>query len=619
MKDRCNDKNMRWSVFERPVLKLCASLKLGVVLLLALSLSLAVATILESIHGTQAVQYLVYGALWFHILLCMLGVNVLFSALARYPWKKRQIGFLSTHFGILVILAGAFVTMRFGIDGTLVLVEGESEKVMSVPGLTVWIQNGDEGKSSGYPLKGTAFAHDGRILAVDCGRQEKIVVNRFLPRAALKRTVILSPLNAPGAPALHLEVLTDQFQASDWIFADGAERTLDTPSMRVRVAVKNIETSEDLKSFVRLRRGEPRSMGFVTVEQQGKLHRIEIDSAIGRWRRVSGSQLDLIVDRYLPHAVVRDNQLVSLSNEPVNPAVQLRIRSRAGVEQRYTVFARFPEFATLHRKHRASSGGEGDKDQLNVTVTMKSPVTDPSTESSDNRLELGLGPDRRIVYRRLKAGRMIQSGSVELERAITIEGGVNFRVMKLLAHAVERVTPQEDATLSPKDGELPSAAHLEIESSSKSPNIDRNGVWLVEGKSENVKVGGTEYSVLLARNAATLPFSIGLNKFVIGVNPGTSRPSSYESQVTVHDSMNGLDKHASIRMNEPLKYGGYIFYQASYQLREGQPPISVLSVNWDPGRWIKYVGSIALIMGVILTFTMNPGYGAFLRRRKKGS
>jgi hypothetical protein len=71
-------------------------------------------------------------------------------------------------------------------------------------------------------------------------------------------------------------------------------------------------------------------------------------------------------------------------------------------------------------------------------------------------------------------------------------------------------------------------------------------------------------------------------------------------------------------MNEPLDYGGYSFYQASYVLEEGRPPVSVFSVNYDPGRWVKYTGALTIVLGCMLMFYMNPHYwGKILGRRKE--
>ena len=70
-------------------------------------------------------------------------------------------------------------------------------------------------------------------------------------------------------------------------------------------------------------------------------------------------------------------------------------------------------------------------------------------------------------------------------------------------------------------------------------------------------------------------------------------------------------------MNEPLVHGGYTFYQASYQMQEGRPPVSIFAVNYDPGRRVKYGGSILMVLGILVMFYMNPHYWNILLGSKK--
>ncbi|MBZ0255091.1 cytochrome c biogenesis protein ResB, partial [bacterium] len=102
-----------------------ASIKLAVILLLVFVVLLSYATVYESMHGTPAAQMAIYSTVWFDFLLFLLGVNVLCSAMIRFPWRQRQTGFVVTHVGILVILLGALITRKFGMEGQLMLTEGE--------------------------------------------------------------------------------------------------------------------------------------------------------------------------------------------------------------------------------------------------------------------------------------------------------------------------------------------------------------------------------------------------------------------------------------------------------------------------------------------------------------
>ena len=73
-------------------------------------------------------------------------------------------------------------------------------------------------------------------------------------------------------------------------------------------------------------------------------------------------------------------------------------------------------------------------------------------------------------------------------------------------------------------------------------------------------------------------------------------------------------KRQIIEVNKPLHYGGYDFYQSSYDQERGS--YTVLSVVSDSGLWLVYVGYILLCSGVIWQLWLRhvPGY---LRGRSK--
>jgi hypothetical protein len=106
------------------------------------------------------------------------------------------------------------------------------------------------------------------------------------------------------------------------------------------------------------------------------------------------------------------------------------------------------------------------------------------------------------------------------------------------------------------------------------------------------------YIVTFGNRRVDLGFPVQLKKFEVGRYQGTMRAASYQSLVDVP----GVGEHL-ISMNEPLKHGGYTLYQASFQQGPtGEPIASILSVNYDPGRWIKYLGSLIICLGVIWLF-----------------
>jgi cytochrome c biogenesis protein ResB len=94
-----------------------------------------------------------------------------------------------------------------------------------------------------------------------------------------------------------------------------------------------------------------------------------------------------------------------------------------------------------------------------------------------------------------------------------------------------------------------------------------------------------------------IPFSVRLLRFERDLYPGTGKARSYESEVVLEDQ--GTQWHSVIRMNEPLRYKGYVFYQASFL--EGAPKqTTVLAVVNNIGRSFPYISSIVICLGMLI-------------------
>lgn len=95
----------------------------------------------------------------------------------------------------------------------------------------------------------------------------------------------------------------------------------------------------------------------------------------------------------------------------------------------------------------------------------------------------------------------------------------------------------------------------------------------------------------------TVPFAIRLNDFQLDRYPGSMSPSSYASEVTLIDVENDVKFDYRIFMNSTLKYGGFQFFQSSYDPDETG---TVLSVNNDPGTIPTYLGYFLLALGLLM-------------------
>ena len=112
-----------------------------------------------------------------------------------------------------------------------------------------------------------------------------------------------------------------------------------------------------------------------------------------------------------------------------------------------------------------------------------------------------------------------------------------------------------------------------------------------------IEVDGTTYTISLRRARTFLPFKIKLLDFEKQVYQGTDIPSSYKSVVEV---MEGDSQWRSIiRMNDPLRYKGYTFYQSSFIEGEDKSA-TILAVVKNTGRLFPYISSIIMCVGLLI-------------------
>lgn len=93
-----------------------------------------IGTFLESITDSHRyAAFFTYGSPLFSLLLWGFFLNILISALRRYPFKSFHIPFLITHFGMLMVLSGTLIKNYFGTQGTMSITEGSSSDEIFLP------------------------------------------------------------------------------------------------------------------------------------------------------------------------------------------------------------------------------------------------------------------------------------------------------------------------------------------------------------------------------------------------------------------------------------------------------------------------------------------------------
>ena len=117
-------------------------------------------------------------------------------------------------------------------------------------------------------------------------------------------------------------------------------------------------------------------------------------------------------------------------------------------------------------------------------------------------------------------------------------------------------------------------------------------------------LGGMKFALDWGSRTIALPFAIALKDFQLERYAGSMSPSSYSSEVVLIDPANNIEKSYRIFMNNVLDYGGFRFFQSSYDLDEQG---TILSVNRDPGKIPTYIGYTMLTLGLLWAFFAKNG------------
>ena len=140
------------------------------------------------------------------------------------------------------------------------------------------------------------------------------------------------------------------------------------------------------------------------------------------------------------------------------------------------------------------------------------------------------------------------------------------------------------------------------------------GTWLVSnalGAPQSFIHEGRTYALSLRQRREYLPYSLTLKKFSHDVYPGTDIPKNFSSLVHLSNAARGEERDVLISMNQPLRYAGKAFYQASFGKND---TLSILQVVENPGWLLPYISCMLVAAGLVLHFALSLGRS--LRRRQ---
>lgn len=537
------------------------SLKLAVTLLLVLSVILAAGTFLESYYSRAYAYNLIYGAFWFHVVLLLLATNILTAALQRLPFQKRLAGFYISHIGLLMILFGSLMTLKRGIDASLTLVPGQFNNAARLDEPVLYVGSPrSETQEIQVPLPKAVFP---KILneSVAVDDEHQITITRYLPYA--ERKILFQKQAFPAA---------------------GLEVSLQAP----------FATQEEVLSFPASYFPSEVDLGPLKIFFLGFLPPHCAPDPKSKWLIVSNESC------FLLNSLARKSTLgKTFLLEPVDLKLNQEALLIESKDQKHSSLF-VPELSMWAlQEHQAP--GFGKTIRPNFSSPFRVYANAPFFKGNTLLFFIRDGALQAATYQE-KTKTLTTHPIPNLQTPVDLPWmrmklfvkSRSFDGIPMLHYIPGKPTPGDDKPMS-----------------AVAISTGGHSFWISSDMDISTLPLGPETAVdlFLGFRTLTLPWGFRLERFKMDKDPGSDNPASYESFVNVQTPEFSTTENAHIYMNNPLKKGGFTFFQASY-FPIGQDQFgSVLAVNKDPGRLVKYAGSLILVFGTALHF--------YIRRARK--
>jgi hypothetical protein len=142
------------------------------------------------------------------------------------------------------------------------------------------------------------------------------------------------------------------------------------------------------------------------------------------------------------------------------------------------------------------------------------------------------------------------------------------------------------------------------------------GTWIVSADPrmppQRFEHGGRTYTLGLRYARAYKHFTLTLLKFSHDRYSGTEIPKNFSSRIKLNTADGRDDREVLIYMNNPLRYAGFTFYQASFE--PGNDKVTILQVVRNPSWLIPYIACSVMSLGLIWQFCLH--LFAFIAKRR---
>jgi len=585
-------------------LKFLSSVRLAIPLLIIIACAVAAGTLYESRYNAEVAKIMVYRSTWFEGLLILLWLNIFCATLSRYPFKRHHIGFVITHIGLLTLLIGAQITAFYGLDGQLQIHEGQESKAVFLPNLILKISGtksgGTEKVDIKIPVERALKTKSGAELGLaQITNETGLSFDHYMPFVTVSENgarVGMGQSSANGGTELSFNLQSQFFNVSQSLSTQGRKSMQLGPATIMLIEDRLAEHSEGEKF-------EPSLLIAKDGQNGEELGHLAIEP--GKTQTFSVKKIKVHITKAFQHAVVAGGKLAEGEGGGDNPALELQLESKGKI-QREVVFTKFPTFslnktAPFGLRFEYQSHGTDIEQGAGAETPERGNIIEFHVAANE-----GHANQSRIVLR--KNGQQVLSKIMPIGEPLqTPWMGMKITIQAISdqGNAEESIRPTE---MQPRKPLPPSAIFLGSDSLGEEGG---QGVWIVEGKMRSFTTSRGSFDVYYGQESVDLPFSVKLDQFTKLDYPGTNTPMSFESMIRISEAKNQV----KIKMNEPFEQNGYVLYQSGYEQPPGNPAISIFSVNRDPGRAVKYVGAVILILGIALFTWMRSSWYTGKNRR----
>jgi hypothetical protein len=554
---------------------------------------LAAATILESKYGRVHAQWFVYGATWFVLLLGLLGVNIFCAAASRWPWKRHQIGFVVTHAGLLVLLFGSIQTFVSGVEGTVSLTEGESATSMMMPNRTqltaFWAGRPEEPPYFFFFEGGPVQWRAGANLALGNLDGVKARVVSYLPHAEPVEDWIEDTSNT-GGPYVRFRVAGPQSQGNFTNYLSDQDFGDEIFVGPIRLSLERAATDKMLDDFLQPPAEGLGEKGLLAVYYEDHVQHVAVHEGVGKKIELGDTGAAFEIAEYFPDAKPdAHGQFSSKTDEPANPMLELLVHLPGEGPLRQLAFAKSP-LLNLNAIY---------DDDCPVTFRYYHPGLKPA-----GAIELLQTSDGKLHCRAIAGGQYTAVGEVKAGHRIELPSKFTFDITRYQPHAQRKATFKPAETTVAQKVKPEAAAEIEVTAAGVTQTLwlTRNHPSLGMG---SMTTPDGELRLRLGYAEQLIGFGLKLVDFRREMNPGKSGNAAFSSVVRVVDETLGLDEQREVSMNEPLTHNHLTFYQSGFDDAGHGKEASTFSVAHDPGRTMKYAGSLMICAGIAIMFYMR--------------